>query len=77
MGAATQVWCATSPALAGKCGVYCEDSDISVLLQPREGESVLGDTLGVVGVYPHDADPEAAERLWALSEELNGVCRPA
>jgi hypothetical protein len=57
MGAATQVWCATGPALAGKCGVYCEDSDISVLLQPREGESVPGDTLGVGDVYLTPSTP--------------------
>ncbi|MEU4223382.1 SDR family NAD(P)-dependent oxidoreductase [Nonomuraea sp. NPDC026600] len=28
-GAATQVWAATSPQLAGKGGVYCEDCDIA------------------------------------------------
>jgi hypothetical protein len=65
------------PGQARKRGVYCEDSDISVLLQSREGESGLGDALGVGGVYPHAVEPEPAERLWALSEELTGVCRPA
>lgn len=77
MGAATQVWCATSPILAGKGGVYCEDCDISVLLPAPEGDYVLGDTLGVGGVFPHAIDPAAAERLWALSEELTGVHLPA
>ncbi len=77
MGAATQVWCATSPALAGKGGVYCEDCDISVRLAPPESEYVLGDTLGVGGVYPHAVDPAAAERLWALSEDLTGAHLPA
>ena len=28
-GAATSVWCATSPMLDGKGGVYCEDCDIA------------------------------------------------
>ncbi len=77
MGAATQVWCATSPALAGQGGVYCEDCDISVLLSPPEGEYVLGDTLGVRGVFPHAVDAAAAERLWTLSEELTGAHLPA
>lgn len=76
MGAATQVWCATSPALAGKGGVYCEDCDVSVLLAPAAGGFVLGDTLAVGGVYPHAVDPAAAETLWALSEKLTGVHLP-
>src|SRR5262245_33629820 len=28
-GASTSVWCSTSPQLAGKGGVYCEDTDIA------------------------------------------------
>ncbi|CAH2602574.1 putative oxidoreductase [Rhodovastum atsumiense] len=77
MGAATQVWCATSPALAGKGGVYCEDCDISVPLPPHAGDIVIGDTMAVGGVYPHAVDPTAAERLWTLSETLTGVRLPA
>lgn len=77
MGAATQVWCATSPALAGKGGVYCEDCDISMPLTPPQGEYVLGDTLGQGGVFPHAVDPAAAERLWTLSEKLTGARLPA
>jgi NAD(P)-dependent dehydrogenase (short-subunit alcohol dehydrogenase family) len=77
MGAATQVWCAIHPALAGKGGVYCEDCDISVPLAPPQGEYALGDTLGQGGVFPHAVDPVAAEKLWALSEELTGVHLPA
>ncbi|MDR3516446.1 MAG: SDR family NAD(P)-dependent oxidoreductase [Azospirillaceae bacterium] len=76
MGAATQVWCATSTALADKGGVYCEDCEISVLLAPPEGEYLLGDTIGQGGVFPHAVDPVAAERLWALSEEQTGVHQP-
>ncbi|ULT25086.1 hypothetical protein KUH03_40580 [Sphingobacterium sp. E70] len=30
-GAATTVWCATSPLLEHIGGVYCEDGDIAVL----------------------------------------------
>ncbi|MBP2301964.1 SDR family NAD(P)-dependent oxidoreductase [Azospirillum picis] len=77
MGAATQVWCATSPALATEGGVYCEDCDIAVVLAPPDGDYVLGDTLGQGGVFPHAIDPAAAERLWMLSETLTGMRLPA
>jgi NAD(P)-dependent dehydrogenase (short-subunit alcohol dehydrogenase family) len=77
MGAATQVWCATSPQLIDRGGVYCEDCDVSVPLAPPEGEYLLGDTLGHGGVFPHAVDPVAAEKLWALSEDLTGVRLPA
>ncbi|MEW1718055.1 SDR family NAD(P)-dependent oxidoreductase [Streptomyces sp. NPDC093109] len=62
-GAATQVWAATSPALAGLGGVYCEDCDIAEPASPdRSG-----------GVHGHATDPEQAARLWRLSAELTGV----
>lgn len=58
-GAATQVWAATSPQLAGMGGVYCQDCDIAVI--------------GDAGVRPYAIDPDEASRLWALSAELTGV----
>jgi hypothetical protein len=64
-GAATSVWSATSPQLAGMGGVYCQDVDVAPIL-PDDSDSN-------VGVRPYAIDPEAAERLWALSEELTGV----
>ncbi|WP_243286626.1 oxidoreductase [Geothrix terrae] len=64
-GAATSVWAATSPQLAGRGGVYCQDCDMAPILPPGAP--------GTVGVRPHAIDPEAAERLWALSERLTGV----
>ncbi|MEU2433451.1 SDR family NAD(P)-dependent oxidoreductase [Streptomyces sp. NPDC007861] len=68
-GAATQVWAATSPQLAGAGGVYCEDCDIA---EPRdEGPAAMGQ-LGD-GVRTYATDPEAAARLWRLSAELTGV----
>ena len=67
-GAATSVWCATSPMLDGKGGVYCEDCDIAAIW--AEGMSVN------VGVRPHAIDPQAAARLWSLSEDLTGVAFP-
>jgi NAD(P)-dependent dehydrogenase (short-subunit alcohol dehydrogenase family) len=66
-GASTSVWAATSPALAGMGGVYCEDCDIA---EPTE---VGSPTARVRGVDAHAIDPDAAKRLWALSTELTGV----
>ena len=63
-GAATQVWAATSPQLAGMGGVYLEDCDIA---EP----AVDGDVSG--GVKSWATDPEQAARLWELSAELTGV----
>jgi NAD(P)-dependent dehydrogenase (short-subunit alcohol dehydrogenase family) len=63
-GAATQVWAATSPQLAGMGGVYLEDCDIA---EP----AVDGDEGG--GVRAWATDPDEAERLWTLSAELTGV----
>ena len=54
-GAATTVWCATSPLLHGKGGVYCENCDIASV----ETESPFG-------VRPYAVDPERAERLWRM-----------
>ncbi|WP_406096785.1 SDR family NAD(P)-dependent oxidoreductase [Streptomyces sp. NBC_01013] len=62
-GAATHVWAATSPQLAGMGGVYCEDCDIA---EPA-GEGAEG------GVHAHATDPGQAARLWALSAGLTGV----
>jgi NAD(P)-dependent dehydrogenase (short-subunit alcohol dehydrogenase family) len=64
-GAATSVWCATSPRLAGMGGVYCQDVEVAEVL---ESDSASGP-----GVLPRAIDPKAAERLWNLSEELTGV----
>lgn len=66
-GAATSVWAATSPELAGMGGVYCEDCDIA---NPTDHDSPLA---RYVGVDAHAIDPEAATRLWRLSAELTGV----
>lgn len=61
-GAATQVWAATSPQLAGLGGLYCQDCDVAPLAE--------GDGPGVRG---YAIDPEQAARLWALSAKLAGV----
>jgi NAD(P)-dependent dehydrogenase (short-subunit alcohol dehydrogenase family) len=68
-GAATSVWCATSPRLDGLGGVYCENVDITPLVTPEnEAAWATGDT--IPGVLPRAVDPEAAARLWEVSERL-------
>jgi NAD(P)-dependent dehydrogenase (short-subunit alcohol dehydrogenase family) len=61
-GAATSIWCATSPQLADLGGVYCEDCDIA---RPIADPS---DTTTLWGVRPWATDPALADRLWTLSE---------
>lgn len=72
-GAATTVWCATSPQLNGMGGLYCENADISPLIVNENViESNATREVGAVpqGVMPYAVDPEDAERLWTLSEQL-------
>ena len=61
-GAATSVWAATSPDLAGQGGRYLEDVHIA---EPA-------DEARTHGVAPHAIDAEVAKRLWAWSEEQIG-----
>jgi len=65
-GAATSVWCATSPQLDGMGGVYCSNCDIAEALPSDESTDLSG-------VRPRAADPVAAGRLWQLSEHLTGA----
>jgi NAD(P)-dependent dehydrogenase (short-subunit alcohol dehydrogenase family) len=68
-GAATTVWCATSSALNGLGGVYCEDCDIS----PVVDAETLAESTGLLelpGVLPYAVDQDAAARLWEVSEKL-------
>lgn len=67
-GAATSVWCATSPQLDGLGGVYCEDCDVAV--------PVAGDSKDLHGVRPWAMSPTFADELWHLSEKLTGVSVP-
>ena len=72
-GAATQVWCATSPNLAGLGGVYCEDCDIAPLHSTEgEGGGSAKAGQGRAGVWPHAVDRDAATRLWNVSERMLG-----
>ena len=62
-GAATSVWGATAPELEGKGGLYLDDCQIASL---RTREDDPG------GYEAYARDPEAAKRLWTVSEELVG-----
>jgi NAD(P)-dependent dehydrogenase (short-subunit alcohol dehydrogenase family) len=64
-GAATSIWCATSPMLDGKGGVYCEDCDIAPMWE--EGMPRYS------GVRSHIRDRVLAAALWRLSEDMTGV----
>ncbi|GGN89216.1 oxidoreductase [Streptomyces albiflavescens] len=70
-GAATSVWCATSPLLDGMGGLYCENSDVAPRMTLEEGRDwTLMNRSWKAGVLPYAIDAEAADRLWELSERL-------
>lgn len=60
-GAATSVFLATSPLVSGIGGRYFEDCN--------EAE-VVDELTGIHGVMAHALDPDAARRLWNVSEQL-------
>lgn len=61
-GAATQCWAATAPELDGRGGLYLEDCQVSGTTPPP----------GSLGAEGWALDPEAAARLWSVSEETLG-----
>jgi Dehydrogenases with different specificities (related to short-chain alcohol dehydrogenases) len=63
-GAATTVWCATSPLLEHIGGVYCEDGDIAVLSSDMTDQK---------GVHPYSLEETNSKRLWKLTEEMTGI----
>ena len=66
-GAATSVLLAAHPSVEGVGGRYFEDCN--------EAEEVDEIVDGVHGVRPYALDPEAADRLWEMSEELLAEAR--
>jgi NAD(P)-dependent dehydrogenase (short-subunit alcohol dehydrogenase family) len=66
-GAATSVYTATAPELEGSGGVYLEDCHVA---EVNDNEAISG------GVRSYALDPEAAKRLWAVSEEMVGQSFP-
>lgn len=71
-GAATTVWCATSPMLNKIGGVYCEDADIAAL-DSGTFEKRYDEPWTLRGVQPYSLDEGNAKRLWVLSEALTFV----
>ncbi|MBN9338122.1 MAG: SDR family NAD(P)-dependent oxidoreductase [Chryseobacterium sp.] len=63
-GAATTVWCATSPLFNDLGGVYCENVDVAEL---NSDVKIIG------GIKPYSLDETNAKRLWKLSEEMTGI----
>ncbi len=63
-GAATSIWCATSPLLKDIGGVYCENADVAVLDRDK---TVIG------GIKPYSLDETNAKRLWELTRKWTGV----
>ncbi|MEM7324760.1 MAG: oxidoreductase [Actinomycetota bacterium] len=61
-GCTTTLWAATSPMLADRGGLYCEDCDVAQAVGP--------DTPAWLGVAEHAVDEAQAERLWTTSEAL-------
>jgi NAD(P)-dependent dehydrogenase (short-subunit alcohol dehydrogenase family) len=64
-GAATSVYVATSPLLSGVVGRYFENCQEDTLDDPTAAGT------DAAGVAAYALDPEAAERLWAVSEQMN------
>jgi NAD(P)-dependent dehydrogenase (short-subunit alcohol dehydrogenase family) len=61
-GASTTVWAATSPKLAGKGGIYCEDLDIAKMATEASQRWEHA--------RPWIVDDDKARRLWDLSEKM-------
>ena len=60
-GAATSVWAATEPLLAGRAPLYLEDCGVAPLLDKPNYHH---------GVMKYALDPDIAERLWSATEQL-------
>jgi len=67
-GAATEVWAATSPQLAGRGGLYLEDCEVAEVAGVDDESAPQRR-----GVRAYALDPDAAARLWAVSAERAGV----
>ena len=75
-GAATSVWCATSPQLEGLGGLYAQDCDIAPLVEPSDALNIeFGSP--PPGVMTYAVDPEIATQLWSVSEKLTHVRLPS
>lgn len=68
-GAATSVWCAVSPLLDDKGGVYCQHCNIAA---PWTDGSPF-----YVGVHAHVRDAATAASWWTASEQMTGLAFPS
>ena len=68
-GAATSVFAATSPTLSGRGGMYLENAGIA---RRQDDESLDPTEQEGSGVRSYAQDPDAARRLWAISEDMVG-----
>jgi len=62
-GAATSVFAATAPELEGRGGLYLEDCHVADVNDSEKAPD---------GVRSYALDPDAAKRLWSVSEEMVG-----
>ncbi len=68
-GASTSIWCAVSPLLEGRGGLYCANCNIAAPWMKGNPP--------YVGVHPHVRDAGLAAKVWAASEMMTGVTFPA
>jgi NAD(P)-dependent dehydrogenase (short-subunit alcohol dehydrogenase family) len=71
-GAATTIWCATSPLLENIGGVYCEDCNIAEV-DSGQIEHRFDEPSTIRGVQLYSIDKENAKRLWTFSEKMTGI----
>jgi len=67
-GAATSVWAAVGPELAGTGGLYLEDCHEAEIISPENANTANR----YVGYMPYARSPESAERLWCVTQEMIG-----
>ena len=68
-GAATTVWAAVTPEFDDAGGVFCEDCQVAEIIDDPEANEW--------GVMRYALAPDAAERLWSLSEAWSGEAFPS
>lgn len=66
-GAATTIWCATSPMLNNLGGVYCEDVDVAIPMNEKQAGGAAG------GVQRYSLNEPDAKLLWKWSENITGI----
>jgi hypothetical protein len=52
-------------------GVYCQNSDIAPIVTDLIAANQFGSM--ALGVMSHAVDPDAADSLWSMSEQMLGL----